>query len=131
MGARPIVWSIGKPGGGNSADDVWIGGRSDPNSTTDHTRGSSPKSEAFLVRLTPIGTDQAGSNFFVTGGLSTGRRRRWRLRINTANTGGSSATPNSGVTRWLVKGATGHLFANLDNTYDIGAREPVGQETST
>jgi hypothetical protein len=110
VGTQPIVWSAGVQGGGVAADDVWIGGRSDPGSANDHTRAILEYS-GLLGPASPFGTNLNGSNAGVTGGLSSGNGTPGNWCINTGTTGGAGTQVNPGAARWCVVGAAGNLVA--------------------
>jgi len=132
LGTKALVWDIGNVGSQNlpantSANSVWIGGRTDGGAGTTATRNIL-EFGGMLGRGAPLPsvansfntTDQAGSDTDIIGGPSTGTGAGGAINFWTSNPGASSATVNSGLKRWLVS-AAGHLFAGLDNTYDIGA----------
>jgi hypothetical protein len=121
FGNRVITWMSGTVGSSTnlSALPVWIGGRSDPTSANDPTRAVLEYG-GMLGRAAAFGTDQAGTDSDITGGASTGAGNGGGINFWTSNPSGSSATPNSGLKRWLIASA-GHFFAGLDNTYDVGA----------
>lgn len=119
-GTMPICWSYGQNGGGLSANDVCVGIRTDNGSTNSASRAVL----GFLGTLgpmTPWGTDQNGAVNRVQGGLPTGGGVPGDIAFSTGNVGASGTAVKDGTDRWLIKGSTGNLLANVDNTYDIGA----------
>jgi hypothetical protein len=71
VGTMPIVWSAGQPGGGLAANDVWIGGRSDPESGSSRSRAVLEYGGIF-GRATPTGVNKDGADTQIQGGLPTG-----------------------------------------------------------
>lgn len=94
VGTLPMVWSAGV-GGGAAVNDVWIGGRSDPNSATNVSRAVLEYG-GILGAPTPQGTDIAGSPTRMQGGLSTGSGAPGDIEFWTGVVGGSGTTPNAG-----------------------------------
>jgi hypothetical protein len=119
-GTMPICWSYGQNGGGLSANDVCVGVRTDNGSTNSASRAVL----GFLGTLgpaTPWGTDKNGAVNRIQGGLPTGGGVPGDIVFSTGNVGTSGTAVTDGTDRWLIKGPTGHLVANVDNAYDIGA----------
>jgi hypothetical protein len=118
MGTKPLVWSVGSGGGApKSADDVWIGGRSDPNSKNDHSRAILEYG-GMLGRPSAFGTNQNGTATQISGGLPTGSGVPGNIEFWMApGGGGSSATPQSGalVASVVPKGITTRRFS-VDNS---------------
>ena len=128
LGNRKICWNAeGGAGGTTPANEVCIGGRSDPNATTDATRS--------LVEIvgylgSPAPTPNAGNGFNltnvvgtdtnITGGPSTGNANGGGINFSTSAPGGSGIAVNSALKRWTIN-TVGNFFAILDNTYDIGS----------
>jgi hypothetical protein len=125
MGRRVFTWSIGTLGTSNppantSANDVWLGGRSDPGAGTDPTRAVL-EFGGMLGRASQYPkTNGTGTDTDITGGPSTGSANGGAINFWTSNPGSAGFQTNSGLKRWLISTA-GHFFAGLDNTYDIGA----------
>jgi hypothetical protein len=66
-----------------------------------------------LGKPTPSGTDQPGSNLYVTGGLPTGTGRPGTINLRVANQGvAGSAAPDS--TDRLIVGSRKHLIRSSD-----------------
>jgi hypothetical protein len=119
-GTMPICWSYGQNGGGLSANDVCVGIRTDNGSTNSASRAVL----GFLGTLgpvTPWGIDKNGAVNRIQGGLSTGAGVPGDIAFSTGNVGAPGMAVTDGTDRWLIKGTTGHLLANLDNAYDVGA----------
>ena len=96
LGSLPVVWGItGQKG--QPATDVWIGGRSDPNSSNDPMRAILEYG-GLLGPPTPIGANQNAGTAGVSCGLSTGSGRpgicNWYL--------GATGLPGSHVNRSSV-----------------------------
>jgi hypothetical protein len=120
LGTMPICWSYGQNGGGLSANDVCVGIRTDNRSTNSASRAVL----GFLGTLGPVtawGIDKNGVVNRVQGGLPTGAGVPGDIAFSTGNTGASGMEVKDGTDRWLIRGPTGHLLPNADNTYDIGA----------
>jgi hypothetical protein len=119
-GTQPICWSYGQNGGGQSANDVCVGIRTDNGSLNSESRAVL----GFMGTLgpvTPWGLDKSGAVNRVQGGLPTGAGVPGDIAFSTGNAAAPGSSIIDGTDRWLIKGPTGHLFANADNTYDIGA----------
>jgi hypothetical protein len=122
VGTQPICWSYGQNGGGESANDVCVGIRTDNGSLNSASRAVL----GFMGTLgpvTPWGKDKNGAINRIQGGLPTGAGTPGDIAFSTGNATASGTTVIDGTDRWQIKGTTGHLFANVDNTYDIGASE--------
>lgn len=78
-------------------------------------------SDVLLSTTGGSGTNVAGGNLTLRGGLATGNAATGDVIIAGANAGASSSTLQTAANRWLFKGGTGHLVTGADNTYDIGA----------
>jgi hypothetical protein len=121
MGTRPVVWSGGARGGGASARDVWIGGRTDTYGGPNDVSRAVLEFGGILGRATPIGTTNSnGTDTDIQGGLPTGSGTPGSINFWTGNTGSSGTSIVDGTKRWQITGL-GHLFAFTDNTYDFGA----------
>jgi hypothetical protein len=94
-GNVPIVWSQSDYGGFPSYD-TWIGGRSDPHAGSNHSRGAILEFGGVLGRATPTGTDQAGTDTVIQGGLSTGAGIPGNTCVWEATAGSSGTTINTG-----------------------------------
>lgn len=119
LGTRPLIWSCGEGTSAIACNDVWIGGRSNPLAAHDTTK-TILEFGGMLGRAVPFGTDIAGTDTDITGGPSTGTGLGGAVNFYTSNPGGSSATVNAGLKRWLIS-TGGHWLTGLDNSYDIGA----------
>ncbi|MBO0887594.1 hypothetical protein J2P12_00685, partial [Candidatus Bathyarchaeota archaeon] len=132
-GTKPLCWNTGTinssgPPGNVSANEVCVGGRSDPTSSNDTFRGRF-EIPTMLGAPAPVPNaangysllNQGGVETKIGGGSSSGTGTPGSIGIYIGTTSGSGSTVNSGTRRWLFDGATGHLFANADNTNDIGA----------
>jgi len=125
LGNHALCWNAMITG--QSANEVCIGGRSDPAAGTTASRNII-EINAMLGRGAPVSsatngynlTNIAGTDTDFTGGPSTGNANGGAINFWTSNPGGSGTAVNSGLKRWLFS-ATGPLLAGLDNTYDIGA----------
>jgi hypothetical protein len=123
-GTMPICWSYGQNGGGLSANDVCVGIRTDNGSTNSASRAVL----GFMGTLgpvTPFGVDKNGAINRVQGGLPTGDGVPGDIAFATGNASGRLGTSSvtESTDRWLIKGPTGNLLANADNTYDIGRND--------
>jgi hypothetical protein len=119
-GTQPICWSYGQNGGGQSANDVCIGIRTDNGSRNSGSRAVL----GFMGTMGPVtawGTDKDGAINRIQGGLPTGAGVPGDIAFSTGNPGASGMEVEDGTDRWLIKGPSGHLLTNADNTYDIGA----------
>ncbi len=67
------------------------------------------------------GSNIAGSDLTIRGGLATGSAATGDISFSGANAGASSSTLQTAAVRWNIPGGTGHFMAGTDNTYDIGA----------
>lgn len=131
LGAQKIVWSQALVSDPNSRfADVWVGRGDgirgdDASSTTRNVLGIG----GTLGKLTPAGTDQAGSALVLQGGLSTGSGASGPINFRIGSIGSTGTTVNDGVVvggigsnrlTWQYKGAdvasdaaivpTGNLF---------------------
>jgi hypothetical protein len=104
MGTVPIVWSTGQYGGGETANDTWIGGRSDANSVTSVSRAVLEYG-GVLGRATPIGQDQNGASTDIQGGLPTGAGAPGAINFWIGNSGVSGTGINDGSIVGSVTGA--------------------------
>ena len=71
MGTKPICWSYGQNGGGQSANDVCIGIRTDNGSLTQQGVRCS-EFWGPIGPVTPFGANKAGIDLPISGGLATG-----------------------------------------------------------
>jgi hypothetical protein len=100
MGTKPMCWSYGQNGGGQSANDVCIGIRTD---------NASLKSEGRAVLgilgtvgpVTPFGSDKKGADLPVSGGLSTGTGTPGGIsfRLGIAGKSGNQVNDSTEVSR--------------------------------
>ena len=105
MGTKPICWSYGKNGGGQSANDVCIGIRTDNGSLSSAGR-------AVLGILgtvgpvTPFGANKAGIDLPISGGLATGSGVPGGIsfRLGTAGASGNRVNDSTEVSRIDVNG---------------------------
>jgi hypothetical protein len=93
MGTKPICWSYGQNGGGQSANDVCIGIRTDNGSLK-----SSGRAVLGILGtvgpVTPFGSNQAGVDLPVSGGLSTGSGKPGGISFRLGTPGGSGSQVN-------------------------------------
>jgi hypothetical protein len=116
MGTKPICWSYGQNGEGQSANDICIGIRTD---------NASLKSEGRAVLgilgtvgpVTPFGSDQKGADLPVSGGLSTGTGTPGGIsfRLGTAGKSGNQVNDSTEVSRIDANGykLPSYTFAKL------------------
>jgi len=104
MGTVPVVWSTGQYGDGQTANDTWIGGRSDANSITSVSRAVLEYG-GVLGRATPIGLDQNGTSTDIQGGLPTGAGAPGAINFWIGNSGVSGTEINDGSIVGSVTGA--------------------------
>jgi hypothetical protein len=105
MGTKPICWSYGQNGEGQSANDVCIGIRTDNDSLKSAGR-------AVLGILgtvgpvTPFGANQKGVDLPVSGGLSTGNGAAGGIsfRLGTPGKSGSQVNDSTEVSRIDING---------------------------
>ncbi len=105
VGTQAICWSYGQNGGGQSANDVCIGIRTD---------NSSLKSEGRAVLgilgtvgpVTPFGSNKPGVDLLVSGGLSTGNGKPGGIsfRLGTPGYAGGQVNDSNEVARIDVNG---------------------------
>lgn len=120
MGTKPICWEQGQTQGGMSTNDVCIGIRNDPTSTSSESRAVL----GFMGTLGPAtawGTNKSGALNRIQGGLPTGTGVPGDIAFSTGNAGPSGSSVIDGTDRWKIVGASGHLLAGTDSLYDIGA----------
>jgi hypothetical protein len=127
LGNHALCWNAMTTG--QSANEVCVGGRSDPAAGTTASRNIL-EVNAMVGRGAPVSsaangfnlTNVSGTDTDFTGGPSTGNANGGAINFWTSNPGGSSATVNSALKRWSIgAGGGGNLLAVLDNTYSIGA----------
>jgi hypothetical protein len=143
LGSLPVVWGItGQKG--QPANDVWIGGRSDPNSSNDPTRAILEYG-GLLGPPTPIGANQNAGAAGVSCGLSTGSGTpgvcNWYVgarglpgsRVNRSSIGMTLSTGGLRLGVHLNQNATGNyggsctMSSNTSCTFslDVGYTNPV------
>jgi hypothetical protein len=100
MGTKPICWSYGQNGEGLSANDVCIGIRTDNDSI------KSPGRAVLGILgtvgpVTPYGSDRAGADLPVSGGLSTGNGTPGGIsfRLGAAGKPGNAVNDSTEVSR--------------------------------
>jgi hypothetical protein len=93
MGTKPICWSYGQNGGGLSTNDVCIGIRTD-NASINSTGRAVLGILGTVGPVTPFGTNQAGIDLPVSGGLSTGNGKPGGISFRLGASGGSGASVN-------------------------------------
>jgi hypothetical protein len=101
LGTLPVVWSAGQHGGGRRALDVWIGGRSDAESTDSVSRAVLEYG-GVLGRATPLGPNKDGVKTQIQGGLSTGSGKPgaiefWIGKSGPSGTAVMDGSPVAGV----------------------------------
>ena len=116
MGTKPICWSYGQNGAGQSSNDVCIGIRTDNGSLKSAGR-------AVLGILgtvgpvTPFGANQKGSDLPVSGGLSTGDATPGGIsfRLGTKGKSGAQVNDSTEVARIDANGykLPSYTFAKL------------------
>ena len=100
MGTKPICWSYGQNGGGQSGNDVCIGIRTDNGSLK-----SSGRAVLGILGtvgpVTPFGSNQAGVDLPVSGGLSTGSGKPGGIsfRLGTSGSSGHEVNDSNEVAR--------------------------------
>jgi hypothetical protein len=113
LGTQPVVWSAGQAGGGTSATDVWIGGRSDPESKNSISRAVL-ETGGMLGRRTPWGTNRNGTPMQIQGGLPTGSGTPgaiefWMGKSGSSGSGVRDGAPVAGIREnglsWTLFGA--------------------------
>ena len=123
----PLVWSIGERGGGLSANDVWIGGRSDPKATNSISRNILEYG-GLLGPPTPKGANQdaLGGAGIECGGLSTGNGRPGDcdIWVGTKGAPGSQVNPGFPAVRVNSTGlgfvrSRGQHFFNFSSNGDL------------
>ncbi len=152
MGSLPMVWSAGQVGGGLAAGDVWIGGRSDPNSGASVSRAVLEYGGILgpPTQFGPNGSgNAAGLPTRIQQGLSSGNQLPGPYEIWCGTAGISGAQPNPGSAcagvrenglSWTLKGAavasaasitpTGNLF-HLTGTTGITSISGTGVSAGT
>ena len=116
MGTKPICWSYGQNGGGQSANDVCIGIRTDNGSL--NSAGRAVLGILGTVGpVTPFGSNKAGVDLPVSGGLSTGNGTPGGIsfRLGTAGTSGTQVNDSTEVSRIDANGykLPAYIFAKL------------------
>lgn len=103
LGTSAFVWSCS---GATvpACNDVFIGGRSNPNALVDATQNVL-EFGGMLGRAVPFGTDLAGTDTDITGGPSTGTGAGGAINFYTSVPGASSATVNTGSKRARINAA--------------------------
>jgi hypothetical protein len=105
MGTKPICWSYGQNGGGLSTNDVCIGIRTD-NASLNSTGRAVLGILGTVGPVTPFGTNQAGIDLPVSGGLSTGDGKPGGIsfRLGASGRSGSNVNDSNEVARIDVNG---------------------------
>jgi hypothetical protein len=100
MGTKPICWSYGQNGEGQSANDVCIGIRTD-NGSLNSTGRAVLGILGTVAPATRFGPNMVGGDLPVSGGLSTGNGRPGGIsfRLGTAGTSGSQVNDSTEVSR--------------------------------
>jgi hypothetical protein len=119
MGAEPIVWSVGK-NGGEAANDIWIGGRSDPESGRSASR-TVLEYGGILGRATPFGTDENGTDTDIQGGLATGAGTPGSIEFWLGSSGSMGSTITGGAPVWKIT-PPGNLVATLGRGQHINTK---------
>jgi hypothetical protein len=116
MGTKPICWSYGQNGEGRSANDVCIGMRTD-NSSLNSAGRAVLGILGTVGPVTPFGTNKAGVDLPVSGGLSTGKGVPGGIsfRLGTEGTAGNQVNDSAEVSRIDVNGykLPSFMFAKL------------------
>jgi hypothetical protein len=129
-GTRALCWITGTIGTSNppantSGAETCVGGSNDSGGGSDTFRNRvtvfSGTGQSAIGPQVPTGTDQAGIDFNLLGGGSTGAGPVGSINFKIGATGASGTTPNGGSTRWRIDGATSNFFAQNDNVNNIGA----------
>jgi hypothetical protein len=148
LGTLPLVWSAGGHGGGRRALDVWIGGRSDPESSDSVSRAVLEYG-GMLGRATPSGSNKNGAKTQIQGGLPTGSGKPgaiefWMGKSGSPGTTVVDGTPVAGIKEnglsWTLFGTavasaatitpTGNLF-HVTGTTDITSISGIGVTSGT
>jgi hypothetical protein len=105
MGTKPICWSYGQNGEGQSANDVCIGIRTD-NSSLNSAGRAVLGILGTVGPATPFGGNKAGVDLPVSGGLSTGNGMPGGIsfRLGAAGTSGKQVNDSTEVSRIDVNG---------------------------
>ena len=116
MGTKPICWSYGQNGGGRSANDVCIGIRTDNGSL--NSAGRAVLGILGTVGpVTPFGSNKAGVDLPVSGGLSTGSGTPGGIsfRLGSSGTSGNQVNDSTEVSRIDANGykLPAYIFAKL------------------
>jgi hypothetical protein len=100
MGTKPICWSYGQNGGGQSANDVCIGIRTD-NSSLNSAGRAVLGILGTVGPATPFGSNKAGVDLPVSGGLSTGNGMPGGIsfRLGAGGTSGTQVNDSTEVSR--------------------------------
>jgi hypothetical protein len=100
MGTKPICWSYGQSGEGQSANDVCIGIRTD-NSSLNSAGRSVLGILGTIGPVTPFGLNKPGVDLPVSGGLSTGEGTAGGIsfRLGAAGTSGNQVNDSTEVSR--------------------------------
>jgi hypothetical protein len=121
LGTLPLVWSAGAHGGGRRALDVWIGGRTDPESTDSVSRAVLEYG-GMLGRATPFGANKDGANTQIQGGLPTGSGKPGAIEFWIGRSGASGSAvidgaPVAGIREnglsWALLGPAVMAAANI------------------
>lgn len=105
MGTKPICWSYGQNGEGQSANDVCIGIRTD-NSSLNSAGRAVLGILGTVGPVTPFGPNKAGVDLPVSGGLSTGKGVPGGIsfRLGTEGAAGNQVNDSTEVSRIDVNG---------------------------
>jgi len=130
VGTQPIVWSAGQAGGGTSATDVWIGGRSDPESKSSISRAVL-ETGGMLGRPTPWGSNKNGTPMQIQGGLprgsgTPGAIEFWMGKSGSSGSGVRDGAPVAGIREnglsWTLFGAavaSGSIITPSGNLFHV------------
>ncbi len=143
LGTLPLVWSAGAHGGGRRALDVWVGGRSDAESTDSVSRAVLEYG-GMLGRATPFGANKDGAKTQIQGGLPTGTGKPGAIEFWIGKSGPPGptvvdGTPVAGIREnglsWTLSGTavasaasitpTGNLF-HVTGTSSITSVSGIG-----
>jgi hypothetical protein len=136
LGTLPLVWSAGGHGGGRRALDVWIGGRSDPESNDSVSRAVLEYG-GMLGRATPFGENKDGAKTQIQGGLPTGRGKPgaiefWIGKSGPAGPAVKDGSPVAGIREnglsWTLFGpavASAAAIAPTGNLFHVTGKNSI------